>query len=106
MLPGREARAWVAITIYDDDQWHALGRLAGLQRHYYQLLRHDDFGEYPFGSAAFHFSDTPGTYRIGSSRPGEYNGDLGSAVNWLPGLRSGENAQVNSVGRAQNRENA
>jgi hypothetical protein len=32
--------------------------------------------------------------------------NLGSAVNWLPGPRSGENAQVSSLCGAQNRENA
>ena len=136
--PAAGPDAWVAITVHDDEQWHALGRLADLppelaalmaaerrarhdeidaaiaawsckhphrelmhtlqqhgiaagavlnarelaedphlaQRHYYQLLRHDDFGIFPFGGAAFHFSDTPPTYRIGSSRLGEYNDEV------------------------------
>jgi crotonobetainyl-CoA:carnitine CoA-transferase CaiB-like acyl-CoA transferase len=46
------------------------------ERGFYQALRHDSFGTFPFGGAAFHFSETPVTYRIGSSRLGEYNDEV------------------------------
>jgi crotonobetainyl-CoA:carnitine CoA-transferase CaiB-like acyl-CoA transferase len=50
------------------------------QRHFYPTLRHDDYGVFPFGGAAFHFSETPVTYRIGSARLGEYNDEVLSEI--------------------------
>lgn len=46
------------------------------ERAFYPELRHDGFGTFPFGGAAFRFSATPVTYRIGSSLLGEYNDEV------------------------------
>jgi crotonobetainyl-CoA:carnitine CoA-transferase CaiB-like acyl-CoA transferase len=46
------------------------------ERHFYQVLRHDYYGQFPFGGAAFHFSATPVTYRIDSPALGEYNDEI------------------------------
>jgi crotonobetainyl-CoA:carnitine CoA-transferase CaiB-like acyl-CoA transferase len=52
------------------ENWHLA------ERAFYPELRHDSFGTFPFGGAAFRFSATPVTYRIGSSRLGEYNDEV------------------------------
>ena len=107
--------SWDALAAMSEARWFAVAGLEeaarrGRRRGGDRGDRRDRPGEGRHGDrrgkAPVHGVRGPRGERDQHGAPVLRAGDLGSAVNRLPGPRSGENAQVNGVSGAQNRANA